>query len=196
MCFQILFFSNNLLLYFTEELVWEELDKKKKSNKMKTKPTNLVSADDWRSPAFLSGLMPHPCIHPGRHKGRNSFLATVPRDCTVPAVPPAWLTFVHKLIVNYPDLTLSSASCWDSWHNIKKCRAIEGVYMWMTGDCSSSVGELFIEEKTPDKLTKARTSSFNKGWWGLELRHKGRRGGENNHEDLGDCISRSNKTNI
>ena len=46
---------------------------------MKTKPTNLVSADGWRSSAFLLGLMPPLYTHPGRHKGGNSFLATNPK---------------------------------------------------------------------------------------------------------------------
>ena len=58
---------------------------------MKTKPTNLVSADDWRSPAFLSGLMPHPCIHPGRHKGGNSFLATEGLHCACSSSSLAYL---------------------------------------------------------------------------------------------------------
>lgn len=104
--------------------------------------------------------MASPGAHPDGHKGGNRPLDTNPEGPHCACGSPNLIHLVHKHIVNYPDLTVSSASCWGLIPgNLKG---------GMTGDLHS-VGELWIE-KSPNGLAKAGPTSFSKGWRGLELR--------------------------
>lgn len=158
MCFQILFFSNNLLLYFTEELAWEELDFKK--IKQNENIAHISGFSRWlEKPRFPFGF-DAPSLYPSQQAQGWKQLPGYESRGTALCLQFLWLgspLYISSLwiILTCPVICFLLRQL--TQHQLKECRAIEGVYMWMTGDCSS-VGELWIEEKTPDRLTKARTS--------------------------------------